>query len=456
MKITTEYVREEVKKRGYKLIGEYINAKTKITLEDEEGYLYSITWSDFKSGREPHMVHINNPYSIDNIRKYALKFGYELISNKYVNSNTKLTFKCPKCGELFNIRWSSFQQGKRCGVCTGNQVTLKTCIATTDPWMMKYLKNKEDGYNYSHGSSKKVEVICPYCGKEKKIIISDFYRYKNICCSCGDGTSYPEKILISILDQLNIKNVKEYIPQWIDNGRRYDFYLPDFSIIIECHGIQHYKHTGFNRTLREEQKNDDYKVKIAYQNGIDNYIVLDCRESNIEWIKNSILDSELNNLFNLSNSNINWQQCEEFALSNRVKQVCDYWHIHNDINHENLTTTDIGKVFNLNQNTICRYLKKGKILQWCTTYNPKEEDNKNRKKNHENKCKPVMMLKDGKFLGVFKSSAELERQSEELFGVKLFNQSISNVCRGKSKHHRGYTFKFITQLEYNQYQEKIS
>jgi len=46
-------------------------------------------------------------------------------------------------------------------------------------------------------------------------------------------------------------------------------------------------------------------------------------------------------------------------------------------------------------------------------------------------------------LGKFESSAELERQSEKLFGVKLGNTAISSVCLNKYKYHKGYTFMFI-------------
>lgn len=46
-------------------------------------------------------------------------------------------------------------------------------------------------------------------------------------------------------------------------------------------------------------KIDEDKEFIAKQNGILEYIVIDCRYSNYEWIKNSILASKLNQIFNL-------------------------------------------------------------------------------------------------------------------------------------------------------------
>ena len=160
----------------------------------------------------------------------------------------------------------------------------------------------------------------------------------------------------------------------------------------------------------------------------------------MELIENSVLQSELNNIFNLND--IDWLQCEEFALSNRVKEICDYWHLHNEINQEGLTAEYVSKIFKLSKTVIIYYLNKGVKLGWCN-YNPKKEQSKGGIKSGKCKSKTVEIFKDGKSLGIFPSCAELERQSEELFGVKLLNSNISAVCCGERKHHKGFTFKYV-------------
>ena len=227
--------------------------------------------------------------------------------------------------------------------------------------------SEEDAKKYTHGSNKKIIVKCPNCGKEKYARIRDIFNYKSIGCSCGDGISYPEKFVISLLNQLNINYTKEYLSEW-SNNKRYDFYFEynNRKIIIEVHGEQHYTKSFKSidsKTLEEEQENDKYKKELALNNGIDTYIELDCRESSLEWIKNSIINSELNKIFNLEN--INWLKCEEFSLSNRVKEVCDYWHLHNEINNEGLLLKDLSKIFKLDRHTIRKYLKQGTDLGWC-------------------------------------------------------------------------------------------
>ena len=77
---------------------------------------------------------------------------------------------------------------------------------------------------------------------------------------------------------------------------------------METHGKQHYE-DGFKgcggRTLEEEQQNDKNKYELAIKNGIkqQNYIVIDCSKSDLEFIKNNIINSRLNELFNLNKNN---------------------------------------------------------------------------------------------------------------------------------------------------------
>ena len=44
---------------------------------------------------------------------------------------------------------------------------------------------------------------------------------------------------------------------------------------------------------------------------------------------------------------------------------------------------------------------------------------------------------------IFVSINDLARRSEEMFGVKFQTQNISQVCLGKRKSHKGYTFEYI-------------
>ena len=54
-------------------------------------------------------------------------------------------------------------------------------------------------------------------------------------------------------------------------------------------------------------------MELALRNGIDEYIIIDCRKSNLNWIKNNILDSSLVNIFKLDD--IDWELCDEYKIN---------------------------------------------------------------------------------------------------------------------------------------------
>ena len=227
------------------------------------------------------------------------------------------------------------------------------------------------------------------------------------------------------------------------------------TLIIENHGGQHgefiyrgdlllVKETkGFSK--RDEINNDIYKCKLAYESGIDNYIQSDCTVSDPEYIKHSIESSWLADMFDLSN--IDWNKCNEYALKNIVKEVCDYWHKHREVDKEDIGVIDLAKIFNLSRTTIVDYLNKGTKFNWCN-YNGKEENRRSMVKNGKKNGKPILMYdKDMNFIGEYESASWLERNSIELFGFKLLSGNISSVATGKRPHHKGYIFKYAKTID---------
>lgn len=71
--------------------------------------------------------------------------------------------KCLKDGYEYIFKESELKRGKKCPRCI--------CFATTDPNVVKFLLDKEDGYKYTRGSNKHIWVVCPFCGHKKLIKI---------------------------------------------------------------------------------------------------------------------------------------------------------------------------------------------------------------------------------------------------------------------------------------------
>lgn len=291
--------------------------------------------------------------------------------------------------------------------------------------------NTGDEYKIQKSSKTVITLICEHCGREKELTCNQFIK-NGLCCQCGDGISYPNKFITNFLSQLNIEFIGEKTFKW-SKRKRYDNYIDNLSCIIENHGIQHYEQSNIGRSLKEEQNNDILKKQLAKENGIKHYVELDCRYSKLENIKNSIMSSELPNLLNFKEEDIDWFECERYATKNLIKHICDLW---NGGQFE--TTTELSKHCNLVRSTVLKYLKIGSKFKWCE-YDGKEEIDKKIKKL----MKRVSMYdNNGNFIGSFESTMDLERKSLELFGVKLLNGSISDVCNHGRIMYKGFIFKY--------------
>ncbi len=387
-------------------------------------------------------IDLNETFKDDKRYLTIIDREYRIRINKdgYKQKLKYYKYKCNKCG--YDEGWileCNLLKGINCACCSGQTtITGINDIATVAPWMIKYFQNPEEAKLRTCQSATKIYPICPYCGRvrNKEIRISNIYNSKSIGCSCGDGQSYPNKFMFSLLEQLKINFESEYCPKW-SNLKKYDFYfmIKNKEYIVEMDGGWHKKDNSLSGKTKEESiAIDEYKDLKAKENGIE-VIRIDCKKSNIEYIKGNILKSNIIDLFDLSN--INWNKCEEFALSNRVKIACEY-----KKNNPNMTSSEIGRIMNLHCRTIAKYLKKGTELGWCE-YDPVEEHRKSLIKIKRGISKKVEIFKDGVSLGIFESTMELERKSLELFGIKIQHSEVSKVCLNKNSNYKGYIFKYI-------------
>lgn len=343
-------------------------------------------------------------------------------------------YKCLKCEYLGETTEVSMHR-LVCPVCSNSKVIKGiNDIATTHPHLISQFANIEDAYVNTWGGGERADFCCPDCGFIKNMKIYNFIRNGIQCNKCSDGASYPNKFVLNVLEQLEIQFKPEKIFKW-SNNKRYDFYLIALNAIIEVMGNQHFE-KSFNfcggRNTLQEQKNDIIKEELAHKNNIKEYIIINCRKSELELMKNSILESKLSNFFDLSN--IDWLKCEEFALSNRVKVACELW-------NKGCRPPEIKDMMKISTSTVWKYLTKGTVLNWC-----KYDSNWNIEILTEaiksRRSKQVEVYKNNQLFGIFQSVAELSRQSENLFGIKFSQSQISNVCLGKCKIHKGYIFKY--------------
>lgn len=386
-------------------------------------------------------------------REYRPKTAYK--NGKPYNHNEKwYRYKCLKCGNTDWVIEDAFvgHQHVGCNACCHPPKKLVpgiNDIATIAPWMVRYFENPEDATKYMKTTKQVIEFVCPDCGRKHRKSIGTIYACHNLSCPCQDGWSYPNKFMYSILEQAGVNFESEKLFDW-SNDRRYDDYIEynGLKIITEQHGVQHYEReiNKNGRTVKEEQENDKTKYNLAIQNGIDYYLIIDCRESTKEYIQNSVLNSNLFSILNINPKDIDFNKCDEFATSNIVKRFCNYKN-----KHPEMTIREIVPLFHIVYGTGLRWVKKGVKLGWCE-YESFDGVRLRRKRNDVVvRDRPIHCITTDTY---HRSSTKFVEYYQSLTGKKLCDRNIRSVCTGKRNHVNNMKFEYITQEQFNQLKEE--
>lgn len=354
--------------------------------------------------------------------------------NVVCGSERKVWWKC-ELNHPYECRIADRNKSKGCPYCAGKKV-LKgfNDLWTTHPHVAMLLLSSEEGYKYSFGSKKKLHFKCSECNHEVKNKTINKVCVRGLSCpKCSDGYSYPEKFMYGVLTQLNVEFETQKTFTWAKN-KKYDFYLPEHNMIIETHGRQH-NEQGFQiagaKTLTEEKENDKLKRDLALANEIKLYVELDCYNSDLNYIKSSILNSIIVNHFDLSK--MDWVSISLNANKSLLVEVCNFYR------GNNITQKEISQHFKISDSTIRRYLTTGSELGLCE-YLPSSKRNKTISVKHMEK-KVVQLDLKGNFVN--------EWDSMRLAGRSLNKESVSSIsacCKGKAK--TTYGFKWMYKEDY--------
>jgi len=285
-KLEYEYIKDIYYQNGYILVSlEYKNAITKLLLKDIEGYYYLSRFNDFQNSNKVLYKFANfNPYTIQNIKLWCELNNkpFELLSDKYEGVDKKLQWKCLKenCKEVFYSSWHDIYAGYGCGFCHGLQVGISNCLAIKNPELTKewnYILNKNlTPYNVTANSSKKVWWKCKECGHKWEGIISNRNNGSG-CPKCNKSKG--EKRIEQYFITINFKLNEDYISQkefkgliGIGGGNlSYDFYLPNYNLLIEYQGEFHDGNTRrqTKKDIQRQQEHDKRKKEYALKNNIN-------------------------------------------------------------------------------------------------------------------------------------------------------------------------------------------
>ena len=198
-------------------------------------------------------------------------------------SNKKVWIKCAETDYhgSYKTTCTTFYKGCRCPYCNpfaSHKVHPLDSFGTLYPEKAKYWSenNKKSPFEVTPRSNKKYKFICEECGNEFERTLTNLNQADRgvFCRECN--SSQLEIKTKNILNKYNIKyetQVKYERLLGLRNGNlSYDFYLPNYNLLIECQGIQHKKwqKTWMSKKDFEKQlEHDERKRNYAKENNIN-------------------------------------------------------------------------------------------------------------------------------------------------------------------------------------------
>ena len=109
-----------VKKKGGKCLAKkYVNSSTKMKWKCKKRHEWEAIYNSIQQGSWCPYCAGNLSKTLKNAQLLAKKKGGECLSKKYINNSIKIKWKC-KEGHKWNQRYNTVQQGSWCPYCAGN------------------------------------------------------------------------------------------------------------------------------------------------------------------------------------------------------------------------------------------------------------------------------------------------------------------------------------------------
>lgn len=251
-------------KGGKCLSRTYSNKLTKMRWECSEGHTWEATPHSIKNGKTwcPRCAK-NVRLTIEEMREIASSRGGECISSAYVNSETKLRWRCANGHEWESAPICIKHAESWCPYCAGlMRLTIEKmreiaefrggeCLSDVyinSGTKLRWRCASAHEWDATPHSVKNDNTWCPYC------------RYKN------------EQECRAILEALTRKAFPKCKPEWLQ-GLELDGYCRDLGVAFEYNGEQHYEvvpvwHEEGEVDLQAQQARDAKKAALCEENWV--------------------------------------------------------------------------------------------------------------------------------------------------------------------------------------------
>lgn len=193
---------------------------------------------------------------------------------------------------------TNISKSNGCSCCAGFTIVLSNCIETTHPDDAQKWHPTKNGSitprNVTHGSNKKAWWQCSECNHEWYCRINDKTNGSD-CPKCNESRG--EKAICYFLDKsfINYEQEKEFDECKYKQNLPFDFYLPNYNILIEYDGIQHFQQIEYwkgEQGFKQIKLRDSIKTAFAKDNNIPLLRIPYTEFDNIETILTSFLALE--------------------------------------------------------------------------------------------------------------------------------------------------------------------
>lgn len=312
----------------------------------------------------------------------------------------------------YKISEASLKLGTGCAYKSGRKAHKENCL-----WGIKSIRDNiidvNEAKNTTPYANNKILFKCSSnnCDDTKMMVVSSLVKHGYSCPRCSTGTSYPERFFTSYLKQYSIEH--EYQVKFND----FKGYIFDYKIVlngeiylVETHGAQHYltEDDGYY-SVELVQKSDSAKREYARRNNI-NYIELDCRKSDFNFIKKQINKNKHLPNINKKDEAVIMTQIETSSKYD-VQKMIELYTV------DKLSTYQIAEEYNLSDPTVATILKRNNVKL-------------------RGKKRMVRCIETGV---VYESGSEASRQT----GIGQGN--INTCCRGERKTSGGYSWEYVDE-----------
>jgi hypothetical protein len=218
---------------------------------------------------------IGNDKFIERIEKIFGKDKFDYSKLDYQGAHKDVTLICKDCGNIETKDPRSFYCGYGCLKCRPKKRNPKQ--VTKKQFIERAKKIHGEKYDYSKVNYitlyNEIEIICPKHGSfyQKPTV---HIHAKSNCPECN--VSKGEEAISIWLNNKDIKYIFQHKIKINNSYHYYDFYLPDYNIIIEYNGLQHYKPIAFfggQKGFTYLQERDKIKKKYCLENQINLLII---------------------------------------------------------------------------------------------------------------------------------------------------------------------------------------